>query len=100
MNPDRWLTSRRPGAHGLVLPLARWGLYIRTIATPSLRDRNGNLKGTDFLHFYTLGSLAREHRGEDLYDTDAQASLASRLVPESEGIRYLPLYPPQFSLAF
>jgi len=100
MNPDRWLTSRRLCAHGLLLALALWGLYIWTIATPSLRDRNGNLKGTDFLHFYTLGSLAREHRGEDLYDTDAQASLASRLVPESEGIRYLPLYPPQFSLAF
>ena len=37
------------------------------------RDRNGNLKGTDFLHFYTLGLIAREHRGPELYDMKVQA---------------------------
>jgi len=100
MNPDRWLTSKRLCAHGLLLAVALWGLYIWTIATPSLRDRNGNLKGTDFLHFYTLGSLAREHRGEYLYDINAQESLAARRVPDAAGIRFLPLYPPQFSLLF
>lgn len=100
MSPDRWLTSKRLCAHGLLLALALWGLYLWTIVTPSLRDRNGNLKGTDFLHFYTLGSLAREHRGEYLYDIDAQASWAARRVPEAAGLRYLPLYPPQFSLVF
>jgi hypothetical protein len=70
------------------------------MATPGLRDRNGNLKGTDFLHFYTLGSLADKHRGADLYDIRAQAALAERRVPEAAGIRYLPLYPPQVSIVF
>ena len=77
-----------------------WSLYIWTIATPTLRDRNGNLKGTDFLHFYTLGSLAIAHRGGLLYDMDAQSALAAQRVPNAADIRYLPLYPPQVSLVF
>src|SRR5882724_10357258 len=99
-NPDRWLTVRRMRAHGTILALCLWSLYLWNLATPGLRDRNGNLKGTDFLHFYTLGSFAASHRGADLYDTDAQAARVTQRVPEAAGIRYLPLYPPQVSLIF
>ena len=98
MNLDHWLTLKRLRAHGLLLALALWTLFIWTIATPTLRDRNGNLKGTDFLHFYTLGSLAADHRGGELYDMHAQSVLAAQRVPNAAGIRYLPLYPPQVSL--
>lgn len=75
-------------------------MYVWNMAAPGLRDRNGNLKGTDFLHLYTLGSLATAHRGNDLYDMNAQAALATQRVPEAAGIRYLPLYPPQVSIFF
>jgi hypothetical protein len=85
-------------AHGLILALALWSVYSWNLATPGLRDRNGNLKGTDFLHVYTLGSLAIAHRGADLYDMNAQAALAAQRVPEAAGIHYLPLYPPQVSI--
>jgi hypothetical protein len=95
-----WITRRRLRAHGTLLAVCLWSLYLWTIATPGLRDRNGNLKGTDFLHFYTLGSLALEHRGTDLYDIDAQAAFAAQRVPQAAGIRYLPLNPPQVSLLF
>lgn len=95
-----WLTARRLRAHGLLVALALWSMYAWVIATPGLRDRNGNLKGTDFLHFYTLGSLAIEHRGEALYDMGAQAALATQRAPTAAGIRYLPLYPPQVSIFF
>lgn len=87
-------------AHGTILALCLWSLYVWNLATPGLRDRNGNLKGTDFLHLYTLGSLAVTHRGADLYDMNAQAALATQRVPEAAGIRYLPLYPPQVSILF
>ncbi|HYM79064.1 MAG TPA: glycosyltransferase family 87 protein [Candidatus Dormibacteraeota bacterium] len=97
---DSWLTVRRLRAHGFLLALTLWSLYIWTLATPSLRDRNGNLKGTDFLHLYTLGALAAEYRGGDLYDINAQAALAAQHVPDAAGIRYLPLYPPQVSIFF
>ncbi len=99
-HPRYWLTPKRLCAHGAILALCLWSVYLWTIATPGLRDRNGNLKGTDFLHLYTLGSLAAAHRGADLYDMNAQAALAAQRVPEAAGIRYLPLYPPQVSIFF
>ncbi len=97
---DSWLTSRRLRAHAALIGIALWSIYIWTLATPGLRDRHGNLKGTDFLHFYTLGALADAHRGLDLYSISAQAALARERVPQASGIRYLPLYPPQVSLLF
>src|SRR6202790_5546181 len=95
-----WLTAKRLRAHGAILALCLWSLYVWNLATPDLRDRNGNLKGTDFLHLYVLGSLAAAHRGGDLYDMNAQAALAVQRVPEAGGLRYLPLYPPQVSMFF
>ena len=95
-----WLTPRRLRAHGLILGIALWSIYLWTLTTPGLRDRNGNLKGTDFLHFYTLGLIAREHRGPELYDMKVQAELAAAHVPQAAGIKYLPLYPPQTSILF
>ena len=99
-NPDVWLTARRLRAHASILALCLWSIYLWSLATPGLRDRTGNLKGTDFLHFYVLGSLAAEHRGADLYDMTAQNAVVARRVPEAKGLRYLPLYPPQVSLFF
>src|SRR6202166_1695195 len=95
-----WLTARRLRAHGLILALALWSVYLWNISTPGLIDRAGNLKGTDFLHFYTLGSLALTHRSADLYDMQPQPQPAANRVPAAAGIRYLPLYPPQVSILF
>ena len=95
-----WINPRRIRAHGMLLALCLWSVYFWNVATPGLRDRGGNLKGTDFLHFYTLGTLALEHRGSALYDMQAQSALAAQRVPEAVGIRYLPLYPPQVSILF
>jgi len=97
---DGWLTGKRLCAHGLLLLFSLWSVYGWNMATPGLIDRAGNLKGTDFLHFYTLGSLALAHRGGDLYNMEAQEQLAGKRVPAAAGIRYLPLYPPQVSILF
>ena len=98
--PASWITDRRLRAHGLILALCLWSVYLWNMCTPGLIDRAGNLKGTDFLHFYTLGSLALVHRGTDLYNMQAQAELAAQRIPAAAGIRYLPLYPPQVSILF
>jgi alpha-1,2-mannosyltransferase len=95
-----WLIPKRLRAHGLILALCLWSVYCWNIATPGLRDRGGNLKGTDFLHFYMLGSLAITHRGAQLYSMNIQSALAAQHVPTAVGIRYLPLYPPQVSMFF
>ncbi len=95
-----WLTLRRVRRHALLLGVCVWVVYAFTLATPGLRDRNGKLKGTDFLHFYTLGSLALEQRSQALYDARAQAAQSERLVPESKGIYFQPVYGPQVALLF
>jgi hypothetical protein len=95
-----WLTLRRLRTHGLILALCLWSVYVWDISSPGLRDRAGNLKGTDLLHLYTLGSLALAHDGADLYNMRAQSDLAAARVPAAKGINYLPLYPPQVSILF
>jgi alpha-1,2-mannosyltransferase len=95
-----WLTERRVRALATILSLCLWSVYVWNLSTPGLRDRAGNLKGTDFVHFYALGSLALEHRGSDLYDSRTQTELIARRVPAAAGIEYLPLYPPQISIFF
>lgn len=95
-----WLTAKRLRAHGTILALCLWSVYLWNLSTPGLRDHAGNLKGTDFLHFYNLGSLARMHDGADLYDMGAQANIADARVPAAAGLKYLPLYPPQVSIFF
>jgi hypothetical protein len=98
--PTFWINGRRLRAHGTILALCLWSVYVWNIATPGLRDRNGNLKGTDFSHLYTLGSVALAHHTDALYDADAQAQLTARRIPAAAGIRYIPMYPPQVSIFF
>jgi Glycosyltransferase family 87 len=95
-----WLTARRLRAQALSLALGLWGIYVWVLATPGLRDRNGLIKGTDFLHFYTLGMLARAHLGADLYDMPEQTRLLGERIPVAAHTVYLPLYGPQVSLLF
>jgi len=100
MNPGSWLTPRRVRIHGLLLAVCLWTVYAVDMSTPGLLDRDGLVKGTDFLHFYTLGTLASRDRGDLLYDMRAQADLARELVPENSNSVYVPLYGPQVSLVF
>ncbi len=95
-----WLTAQRVRRHAMLLAVCTWAVYAFLIATPGLRDRTGKPKGTDFLHFYTLGSLVVEGRSEALYDARAQAELSERLVPEAKGFHFLPVYGPQVALFF
>jgi glycosyl transferase family 87 len=98
--PASWLNPRRLCIHGLLLALILWSTYAWMLATPGLLDRHGLVKGTDFLHLYTLGSLAREHRGSALYDMAAQSALAQQRVRQAGRLFFVPLYGPQVSLLF
>jgi hypothetical protein len=95
-----WITASRLRTHGVILALCLWSVYLWNMAAPGLLDRARNLKGTDFLHFYTLGTLAVAHRGVDLYNLPVESALSAQRVPEAASIVYLPLYPPQVSLFF
>src|SRR5260370_7707802 len=92
-----WLTARRLRAHGFILAFCLWSVYLWNMATPGLLDRAGNLKGNDFLHLYTLGSLALTHRGADLYNLPAHSALSAQLLPPASALIHFPLAPPQLS---
>jgi alpha-1,2-mannosyltransferase len=95
-----WLTNRRVRLHAALLALGMWGVYVWIMSTPGPVDRNGLIKGTDFLHFYTLGNLALLRRGDLLYDPAAQAAFSQKLIPPATNYFYVPLYGPQVSLFF
>ena len=95
-----WLTARRTRMHGLLLALCLWAIYAADLGAPGLHDRNGLIKGTDFLHFYTLGKIALLGRGDLLYDMRGQSELIRQTVPEASGYSYVSLYGPQVSLWF
>ena len=78
-----WLTPRRIRTHGLLLAVCLWTVYSIDMYTPGLRDQNGLIKGTDFLHFYTLGNIALQKRGDLLFDMQAQTVLSGN---EHDGI--------------
>src|SRR5450631_2344850 len=99
-HPASFLTTRRIRVHGLLLAACLWSIYAVDVSTPGLRDRNGLIKGTDFLHFYTLGTLALHDRGDLLYNMPAQTESIRKLVPEAGSAVYVPLYGPQVSLFF
>lgn len=99
-NSTFWLTTRRMRTHALLLALALWSIYAVDMSTPGMLDRNGLIKGTDFLHFYTLGTLALRGRGDLLYDIQRQAEIAQQSVPAAKGHTYAALYGPQVSLLF
>ena len=94
------LTERRLRIHGLILAICVWSLYAMDVGRPGIRDRHGLIKGTDFVHFYTLGSLSLQGRGLELYNSGAQAALAAQLVPGVPVLYYVALYGPQVSLFF
>jgi alpha-1,2-mannosyltransferase len=100
MKPASWLTLKRIRIHGLLLALSLWTVYAVDMSTPGLLDRNGLVKGTDFLHFYTLGRLALQGRGDLLYNMRAQAEMAREFVANAPDSLYVPLYGPQVSLFF
>ena len=87
-------------AHATILGLCLALTYVFNIATPGLKDRNGQIKGTDFANFYALGSLALNERYEVLYDRTALAEYSTTLLPDLKGSIYLPIYGPQVALFF
>lgn len=78
-----------------------WVAAIVTLAA-GRGDRSiaGPLKGADFVHFYTIGSLVTHHHTEALYDVAALHRAQVSHVPESGPELYVPVYPPQTALLF
>ena len=81
-----------------ILVLVLWAVAAANAATTGVRLRSGQVKGTDFLHFYALARIGSTDPGRfaDRYSV-RQAQLAA--VPESTDHIYPPVYGPQIALA-
>jgi alpha-1,2-mannosyltransferase len=96
-----YLTADRIRAAGILLFVSLWGFYAYAVSNPGLRDRFDNLKGADFVLWYTLGDFGRTGDLADLYR--GPQFLEERqfaLVPESKGDYFVCLYPPQMTALF
>lgn len=88
-------------AHAAIVAVVSCVVAITVLALgTAYRDPFGQLKWNDFVHFYTLGDIARRGPISDLYDAQAQHQHQVALVPDSAPELYLPVYPPQIALVF
>ena len=70
------------------------------LAPAGPRDAHGIVKGHDFVHFYTLGVVARSGQLATLYENRTLNETMWRVVPEARPGVFLPLYGPQVAAAF
>ena len=82
------------------LAIVIWVFAAFNSFSPGPYYRTGPFKGADFVHFYVLGNLVTEGRGDLLYDRGAQATIQSELVPVATGYSFIPVYGPQTALLF
>jgi hypothetical protein len=83
----------------IVLAVVLWTVAAVNACTPTRYLRSGQLKGTDFVHFYTLGSLAARGDAGRFWDFSEIDTLQASLVPEAANLIHPPVYGPQVSLA-
>ena len=87
--------------HAVITAVLLWiGAIVITFAGSGQRSIAGPLKGADFVHFYTLGHLARSQRTASIYDMRALHDVQVSLVPESAPEVYPSVYPPQAAALF
>jgi len=97
----RIASLRRGKARAIALVVILWALAIGIGAIgASLRGVSVSKESADFVHFYTLGHLARLHQVSTLYDADALRQAHIDLVPSSAAHVFPPVYPPQVALLF
>ncbi|HET9369521.1 MAG TPA: glycosyltransferase family 87 protein [Vicinamibacterales bacterium] len=95
------VTVREATAHAVILAAVLWiGAALLIVSGRDGRDAFGNLKGADFVHFYTLGRLALERRADLLFDGPRQHEAQVAYVPASEPDGFVPVYPPHAALWF
>ena len=77
-----------------------WTVWLVDMSVSGPIDRVGKVKGTDFLHFYVIGSIAHQGRWEQLFDVQANYVRAQAVVPGSADTVYIPIESPQIALTF
>jgi hypothetical protein len=92
------VTLKRIRIYATLMAVTLWTVVAIDYGTPGPLDRFGKPKGTDFLHFYVIGSLVREGRTDLLYDMDAQTARSRSIAQPKEETRYVPIESPLIAL--
>jgi alpha-1,2-mannosyltransferase len=94
------LSVDRLRMHSIVLAAGAWITAAYTLATTGVLDRNGILKGIDFLQFYTAGRIVAQDGTERLYDWNAFVGVLHQAVPAAGDVLFVSVYPPQLAALF
>ena len=95
------LSASEVRAHARIAAAVLWvTALVILLGGSTYRDPFDQLKWTDFVHFYTLGHIARNGPVSDLYNPPTQYEHQVARVPASAKEHYLPVYPPQTALVF
>ncbi|MGH9255282.1 MAG: glycosyltransferase family 87 protein [Vicinamibacterales bacterium] len=95
------LTAAEARRHATLAAAIMWAIAaVIAFGGSGYRSVFGPLKGSDFVHFYTLGHLDARTAPIVLYDPEALHRLQTQLVPESDAEHYLTVYPPHTALLF
>jgi hypothetical protein len=98
--PRRLRTSPRELKGQLIaLGVALWVVAIANAATATPYLRSGQIRGTDFVQFYTLGRLAASGQITRFDDFDAIRRTQLAAVPEATHVWFPPVYGPEVVLA-
>jgi hypothetical protein len=99
--PSIVIGYREARGHAIVLSSLAWvGVLIFGLIGEGDRSLFGPLKWADFVHFYTLGDVARTGDPATLFDSRALYARQISLVPASQGDGFVAVYGPQTALVF
>ena len=95
------ISYREARGQALIIAVLAWFAVVLFVAV-GRDDRSvfGPLKWTDFVHFYTLGDVARTRDSALLYDSRSLNARQSQLVPDSREDGFVAVYGPQTALLF
>ncbi len=82
------------------MAIGLWTVFAIDFSVGGTMDRLGKVKGTDFLHFYVIGSLARDGHWRELYDPAPQYQRAQAIAPASSEVVFVPVESPQLAVLF
>ena len=84
--------------HLAVFATVLWASALVDAWTPTITLRTGQVKGTDFLHFYTLALIGATGHASLFANSEFVRTVQVTAVPESAYAIYPPAYGPQVSL--
>jgi len=92
---------REARVHAVLVCAGGWLVSLASMATPGTSSITGEPKWPDFIHFYTLGTIARSGPIELLYDERGQHATQIRILPWTASDFFRPdTYPPLAALLF